>query len=99
MIDLATAKAHFGVGASTSEEGLITAYLAAAVSAVENATGKLLTAREVTQPVPAFPVNVLGIRLWHGPVASDPAPAIKYDDSNGVEQTLLDYRLVEGSNA
>jgi hypothetical protein len=40
------------------------------------------------------------IRLWKGPVDGETAAvAIKYDDPDGVEQTLAEFRLVEGRNA
>jgi hypothetical protein len=37
------------------------------------------------------------IRLWRGPASS--IVSIKYDDANGVEQTLSSFRLVDGRNA
>jgi uncharacterized phiE125 gp8 family phage protein len=37
------------------------------------------------------------IRLWKGPVTA--VVSVKYDDSEGVERTLADYRLIEGTNA
>jgi uncharacterized phiE125 gp8 family phage protein len=96
MIDLATAKAHLRVD-TTGEDGLIGAYLAAAISAVEGAISKPLVARSVTQNVAGFPHDGRAIRLWYGPVSG--AVTINYDDSSGVAQVLTDYRLVEGSNA
>jgi uncharacterized phiE125 gp8 family phage protein len=96
MIDLTTAKAHLRVDIA-DEDVLIGAYLAAAISAVENATSKPLVAREVTQLAAGFPCDGRGIRLWYGPVSGD--VTIDYDDASGVAQVLTDYRLVEGSNA
>ena len=98
MIDLTTAKQHLRVD-TTDENGLIGAYLLAAQKAVETATSKPLTAVVVTQVVDGFPPCGRAIRLWKGPVADTPAPTIAYDDTNGVEQTLADFRLVDGAMA
>lgn len=97
MIDLPTAKAHLRVDGS-GEDALIGAYLAAAISAVEGATGKLLAPRVVSQVI-GFPERDRPVRLWKGPVAAEPAPVIAYDDPDGSAQVLGDYRLVEGSVA
>lgn len=98
MIDLATAKAHLRVDGG-DEDALIQAYLSAAIGAVQKATAKLLSAAAVTQTVDGFPLCGKPIRLWKGPVAASPAPVIKYDDPDGVEQTLASFRLVEGAVA
>lgn len=95
-IDLATAKSHLRVD-TADQDALITVYLAAAKTAVERATGKLLTPRSVKQTVAGFPGADTPIRLWYGPVSG--AVSIAYDDSAGAAQTLASYRLVEGSNA
>ena len=95
-IDLATAKAHLRVE-HTDEDTLIGAYLSAAQGAVESATGKLLTSQTVEQLLAAFPGSDGPIRLWKGPVTA--IVSIAYDDGNGDEQPLADFRLVEGINA
>lgn len=95
-IDLATAKSHLRVE-TADEDALIGVYLSAAKAAIEKATGKLLAPRIVTQAVSGFPGGERAIRLWFGPVSG--AVTIAYDDANGAAQTLVDYRLVEGSNA
>jgi uncharacterized phiE125 gp8 family phage protein len=96
MIDLTAAKEHLKVE-TTTDDGLIAIYLAAAKAAVENATGKLLASAEVLQVVDGFPCRDGAIRLWKGPVSA--IVSVEYDDSAGVEQTLTDYRLIEGPNA
>jgi uncharacterized phiE125 gp8 family phage protein len=102
MIDLATAKAHLKVE-TTDEDALITAYLAAAKAAVQGASAKFLAPTEVTQTEDGFPRSASGdkpLRLWYGPVFGEAAiGSIAYDDGNGDEQLLADFRLVEGDNA
>lgn len=99
MIDITTAKAHLRV-VDDSEDSIIGIYLAAAIGAVESATGKLLTPREVQQTLAGFPCDGKGIRLWWGPIDADTvAPVIAYDAGDGVEQSLAEFRIVEGSNA
>lgn len=106
MIDLATAKAHLRVG-TIDEDALITAYLAAAQAAVENFTSKLLTQQSVQQDFAGFPlggrncfdrglnrVPAEALRLWQGPVSA--ILSIDYDDVDGVQQTLTDFRFVDG---
>lgn len=95
MIDLTRAKQHLRVEAS-DEDTLIAGYLAAAISLVEVQTSKLLTQREVVQRLSGFPGADRPIRLWYGPVSGD-VVTITYDDADGVEQPLADFRLVEGS--
>lgn len=96
MIDLATAKAHLRVSAA-AEDALITLYLSSAKAAIESATAKLLTAQTVIQKAEGFPCGDRAIRLFKGPVSA--IVSVKYDDVNGVEQTLTDFRLIEGVNA
>jgi uncharacterized phiE125 gp8 family phage protein len=96
MIDLLTARAHLHVSAG-DEDALIGAYLNAARGAVEAATSKLLSSQNVVQRAAGFPCADKAIRLWKGPVTA--IVSVKYDDSDGVEQTLASFRLVEGANA
>jgi uncharacterized phiE125 gp8 family phage protein len=99
MIDLAAAKEHLRVD-TDAEDSSIAIYLASAKAAVESATGKLLSQRIVAQSLAGFPCDPqrAAIRLWYGPVSGD-VVAITYDDSDGIEQALADFRLVEGSTA
>lgn len=99
MIDLATAKKHLRIDAN-DEDAIVQVYLSAAIATVENATSKPLTAREAAQLAKGFPCGDRAIGLYKGPVdGATAAISIKYDDTNGVEQTLGDFRLIEGSNA
>lgn len=95
-VDLATAKAAQRIDGS-NEDALLAGFLRAAIGAVERMTGKNLTQKVETQVVSGFPCTGAGIRLFKGPVSS--ILDVKYDDSNGVEQTLSSFRLVEGANA
>lgn len=79
------------------EDALHTAFLRAAVGTVERATGKFLSPRIVTQTIDGFGGCDRPIRLWNGPVTE--ILSVAYDDSNGVEQALSSFRLVEGTNA
>lgn len=92
MIDLATAKAHLRVD-TDDEDALIQAYINASIGAVQAYTDKLLTSQNVSQVVDGFPCSE-PIRLFRNPVTA--IVSIKYDDPSGVEQTLTDFRLIEG---
>jgi len=99
MIDLAAAKT-FLKDPPSEEDALVQASINAAISAVQNATGKPFAAAEFTQTLDGFPRCNKAILLRKGPVSPDtPAPSIKYDDVDGVEQTLADFRLVEAAGA
>ena len=95
-IDLATAKAHLRVD-TLDEDALITAYLSAAKGSVERSTGKKLTSGAVTQQVSGFPPRGGPLSMWYGPVTA--IVSVAYDDAAGAEQTLADFRLVEGVDA
>jgi hypothetical protein len=108
-ISLATAKVAQRID-TDDEDALLSGLLRAAIGYVERATGKNLTAKIETQIGNGFPGgaycspsmvgNGLGrqaIRLWKGPASE--ILSIKYDDSDGAEQTLSSFRLVEGANA
>jgi uncharacterized phiE125 gp8 family phage protein len=108
-VDLATAKAAQRLEGS-DEDALLSGFLRAAIGAIERMTGKNLTQKVETQVVNGFGAFCggapyyqagrsvgHGIRLWKGPVSS--ILDVKYDDANGVEQTLSSFRLVEGANA
>lgn len=97
MIDLTTAKAHLKVDVD-AEDLLIESYLAAAQAAVQGATGKPFTAAAFTLALDGFPRGDRPIWLPKGPVSADAtAPVVKYDDQDGIEQTLADFRLVQGA--
>ncbi len=86
-----------------SEDALLSGFLRAAVRTVEKETGRNLTQQVETQSIDGFPTGSLNgcgtgpIRLWKGPVAE--ILEVKYDDADGVEQTLSSFRLVEGTVA
>lgn len=109
VISLAEAKAAQRIE-DDSEDVLLAGLLRAAIGYVERATGKNLTAKIETQIVNGFPGGAYcspsmggnsfardAIRLWKGPASE--ILSIKYDDSDGAEQTLSSFRLVEGPNA
>lgn len=84
---------------STEEDAVLAGFLRAAVRKVETATSKNLTQQIETQVLNGFPATrgSEAIRLWKGPVSD--IVSVKYDDGDGVEQTLSSFRLVEGKNA
>lgn len=75
---------------STSQDDVITGNIASAVDLFEGETGRKLISQTVEQMLDNFPD---AINLEYVPVAS--ITSIKYDDADGVEQTLssLDYKL------
>jgi uncharacterized phiE125 gp8 family phage protein len=95
-VTLAEAKAAQKIE-TTVEDALLTAFLRGAVGAVERATGKFLSPRIVAQTIDGFDACDRAIRLWNGPVTE--ILSIAYDDSDGVEQELTSFRLVEGASA
>jgi uncharacterized phiE125 gp8 family phage protein len=103
-VSLANAKAAQRIEDNT-EDTILAGFLRAAIGAVETKTGKNLTPKVETQVVDGFSgcgrayQSTYGgaIRLWKGPVSS--ILEVKYDDGDGVEQTLSSYRLVGGANA
>jgi uncharacterized phiE125 gp8 family phage protein len=98
-VSLATAKAEQKIDGD-SEDALLAGDLRAAISHVEKTTGKNLTAKIESQTVHGFPARCSAfgaIRLWKGPVSE--ILSVKYDDGDGVEQTLTSFRLVEGGDA
>lgn len=89
-VDLALAKQHLRV-TNTAEDTLIAQYLAAAISWVENHTGKLLTRRAVAQDEVAFTAY---LSLHFGP---DPETiTVDYTDTDDAPQTIADAKLVGG---
>jgi len=97
VIDLATAKAAQKIDGS-DEDVLLGGFLRAAIGHIERRSGKNLTSKIVTQTVDGFPMGALGpIRLWQGPVSE--ILSVKYDDAEGVEQTLASFRLIEGGTS
>lgn len=87
MIDLATAKNHLRVD-HDADDALIGQYLAAAIAAVENYTGKLLTRREVTQGALCFPAY---FSLHYGP--SPDLLTIAYTDADDASQVIEDATI------
>lgn len=87
-VDLALAKLQCRVD-GPDEEPLLTAYLAAAVTWVENFTGKLLARGEVEQIEDRFGGPLV---LMVGP--SPEAATIEYVDTDGVVQSIADASLV-----
>lgn len=80
-----------------NDDDLIRPLLAASADQVERLTGKVLTPRVVSQAEAGFPngTGVRGtIRLFRAPVRE--VIEIAYDDGDGAEQLLADYRLSEG---
>lgn len=91
-VDLTLAKAHCRVN-SSSEDTLITQYLAAAKAFVEGYTHKRLTAEAaVEQEFAAFPSDPYSFTLLWGPVPA--TVVVTYSDENGDEQTITTARLV-----
>jgi uncharacterized phiE125 gp8 family phage protein len=95
-VDLATAKAAQRIDAD-DEDALLGGFLRAAVRHVETRTGRNLTQQVELQRVDGFPICGKALRLYKGPVAE--ILTVKYDDPDGVEQTLASFRLVEGATA
>jgi len=101
VVDLERAKAHLGIDweQSAEQEALVTAYLGAAIAAVEKQAQTILDEREVTQQLDRF-TDRCGrdtIRLQWGPVVS--VEGIDYLDGDGVAAELdpdTDFRLVSG---
>jgi uncharacterized phiE125 gp8 family phage protein len=101
-VSLAIAKAAQKIE-DDDEDALLAGFLRAAVRTVEKETGRNLTQQVVTQTADGFPAGCdprggpKALRLWQGPVAE--ILEVKYDDPDGVEQTLTSFRLVEGASA
>lgn len=85
------------------EDQVLAGFLRAAIGHIEKATGKKLTRKVVSQTVDGFPralpceryaLRDWPIRLLFGPVAE--VLSIEYDDCEGVQQTLADFRIVPG---
>lgn len=70
----------------TEEDSLITAWITAAREAAEHYTGRALAAQTLEAVLDEFPGDDEAIDLPMPPVAS--VTSIKYDDEDGVEQTL-----------
>lgn len=87
-ISLADAKLFTRVD-GTDEDNLITAMVQAATEAAENKTGRAIMPQRWTLTLDAFPCVV---KLSRVPVTS--VVSLKYDDINGVEQTLAVDRYV-----
>lgn len=96
VVSLATAKAAQKIEVA-DEDLLLAGFLRAAIGAVEAATSKNLTEKIESQTADGFPLCDKAIRLWRGPVSQ--ILSVKYDDADGVEQTLSSFRLVEGRDA
>jgi uncharacterized phiE125 gp8 family phage protein len=101
VISLDEAKASQRI-TDTEEDALLGFYLRAAISSVEIASGRNLTQKVQTQVFDGFPGSgiIRGgyrslIQFFRGPVSS--VLEIAYDDGNGIEQTLADYRLIGGT--
>jgi uncharacterized phiE125 gp8 family phage protein len=106
-VSLATAKAAQRID-QNSEDALLAGYLGAAIGHVERITGRNLTAkverlaldgfpRSTWAPLTAFDWQERPIRLQKAPVSE--ILTIDYDDADGVEQSLLSFRLVDGAPA
>jgi uncharacterized phiE125 gp8 family phage protein len=96
VISLATAKLAQKID-SSEEDVLLGSFLRAAIGHVERATAKNLTEKVEHQVASGFPRGDRALRLWKGPASS--ILEVKYDDAEGVEQTLSSFRLVEGAHA
>lgn len=101
-VDLDRAKAHLGIDwdMSADQAALLSAYLSAAIAAVENSAQTLLAERAVTQRLDSL-TDRHGrsmIRLDWGPVVS--VQGIDYLDADGVAATLTEgdgeFRIVAG---
>jgi uncharacterized phiE125 gp8 family phage protein len=87
-VSLSLAKQHLRVD-HDDEDALITGYVAAAVSWVENYTGKKLTRGSVTQEASCFPDY---FELQWGPT---PATAtVDYTDTDDAPQEITDAQIV-----
>lgn len=96
VVSLADAKAFLRVE-HDDEDVLIASLVAAAVGLVERNTGKNLTPKIVRQTLAGFPAGGSGaIALWRGPATS--VVELAHDDSDGNEQLVADFRLIEGGN-
>lgn len=93
-VSLAEAKLHLRVD-GTDEDTLITALIGAACESAEQHTGRALLPQAWTLTLDAFPAL---IQLTRVPVTA--VTSIKYDDLDGVEQTLApaDYTLSTGGD-
>jgi uncharacterized phiE125 gp8 family phage protein len=96
-VDLARAKAHLRVDFD-EEDALIGAYLSAAIGAVEKASQRILTERELVFRADTLGGDARGLSLPHGPVVS--VEGIDIIGSDGVAETLTvaggDFRVVAG---
>lgn len=87
-VDLARAKAHLRVDFDT-DDALIAAYLAAAVSAVEKQSGRILEERALTYRIDAFPLaDSMKIVLPVDPVVS--VEGVDYVDADGTGQSIAE---------
>jgi uncharacterized phiE125 gp8 family phage protein len=86
-VDLPRAKAHLRVDFDTDDD-LITAQLAAAVSAVEKMSGRILAERALTYRLNEFPLNgSMQIVLPVDPVVS--VESVDYVDADGADQSIV----------
>jgi len=94
-VDLTLAKQHSRIE-SGHEDALLEHYLAAAVAAVEKASGKFLSVKPFSQRLAGFPRrSPFTVRLFFGPVRT--VDEIAFDPAGGgAEEMLGDFRLVEG---
>jgi uncharacterized phiE125 gp8 family phage protein len=106
-VSLATAKAAQRID-QNSEDVLLASYLRAAIAHIERITGRNLTAKVEAQTLDGFPRSAWAARAafdWQErPIRLQKAPVseiltVDYDDADGVQQSLLSFRLVDGAPA
>lgn len=90
-ISLAQAKNHLRVEISeTADDALITALITAARESAEHYAGRAFAEQTLEAAYDGFPADDY-LKLPFGPAAS--VTSVKYDDTDGVEQTFADYAL------
>lgn len=88
-VSLSELKQHLDVARDDQDE-LLEGMIIAAREWVENYTGLILTAREVTEVAPSF--SELGrINSW--PLSTTPGTTIRYVDGEGAEQTFTTFAV------
>jgi uncharacterized phiE125 gp8 family phage protein len=106
-VSLATAKAAQKIEQNT-EDVLLSGYLRAAIGHIERITGRNLTGKVEVQTLDGFPRSAWTARAafdWQErPIRLQKAPVseiltIDYDDTDGVQQSLLSFRLIDGAPA
>jgi uncharacterized phiE125 gp8 family phage protein len=104
VIGLAQAKAAQKIE-SDDEDDVLSGFLRGSIGHIERITGKKLRPKVVSETLDGFPVSAHDMRYPRGPrpiwLLYGPASeilSIEYDDTDGVTQTLDDFRLVAGTS-